>query len=105
MKKTIAALVSLSVTVLLPVLLSGADLRLIDAVRKGDHNAARELLRNHADVNAPQPDGSTPLLLAADRNDPEMMDLLIKARANVNARNDYGATPLYAACTNGNISN
>src|SRR5215831_15889915 len=46
----------------------GADERLLDAVRKGDRDAVRELLCNHSDVNASQPYGSTPLLLAADRN-------------------------------------
>ncbi len=103
MKKLPTFWVLLLPTLLLPCLLSGADLRLIDAVRRGDRNAVRELLRNHVDVNVAQPDGSTALLLAADRNDPELVDLLIKAGANVNARNDYGATPLYAASAGGNI--
>ena len=97
--------VALPVILLLPILLSAADLRLIDAVRRGDRNAVRALLRNRVDVNVAQPDGSTALLLAADRNDPELVDLLIKAGANVNARNDYGATPLYAASAGGNIEN
>ena len=103
MKKLPTFWVLLLPTLLLPCLLSGADLRLIDAVRRGDRNAVRALLRNHVDVNVAQPDGSTALLLAADRNDPELVDLLIKAGANVNARNDYGATPLYAASAGGNI--
>jgi len=91
-------------TLLVPFLLFAADLRLLDAVRRGDRDVVRELLRNHVDVNVAQPDGSTALLLAAERNDPELVDLLIKAGANVNARNDYGATPLYAACATGNIA-
>jgi len=94
----------LSLAVLVPVSLSGADPRLLDAVRNRDHAAVRELLRNHADVNVSLPDGSTALLLAADRNDPEMVDVLIRAGANVNTRNDYGASPLYAACTAGDTA-
>ena len=43
-----------------------ADLRLIDAVRNGDQNAVRQLLQNHADVNATRPDGSTALIWAAE---------------------------------------
>ena len=81
-----------------------ADVRLLDAVRNGDPKAVRELLKNHADVNAAQPDGSTALVLAADRNDLEVADLLIRAGASVNAANEYGATALYVACASGNIA-
>ena len=81
----------------------GADAPLLDAVRKGDQRAVQELLKNHADVNAAQADGSTALILASDRNDLEMANLLIQAGANVNAANEYGATALYVACTGGNV--
>lgn len=81
-----------------------ADLRLVEAIKKGDHKAVRELLQNHADVNSAQPDGSTPLILAANSNDVEVADLLIRTGANVNARNEYGATPLFAACNSGNTA-
>ncbi len=83
---------------------SSADVRLLDAVRKADRKAVRQLLRNRADVNAAQPDGSTALVLAADRNDLEVADLLIRAKANVNAANEYGATALSVACASGNIA-
>ena len=83
---------------------SNADVRLLDAVRKADRKAVRELLRNRVDVDAAQPDGSTGLVLAADRNDLEVADLLIRARANVNAANEYGATALAVACASGNIA-
>jgi ankyrin repeat protein len=52
------------------------------------------------DVNAPQPDGTTALHWAAQRNDLDTVTLLIGAGANVNAANDYGVTPLSLACTN-----
>ena len=64
--------------------------RLLDAVIKGDQRAVRELLRQRADVNTAQPDGSTVLMLAVERNHPEIADLLIRAQANVNAANEYG---------------
>ncbi len=38
---------------------------LIDAVKKADVPAVRSLLAQHADVNAPEADGSTALHLAA----------------------------------------
>ena len=99
----------LSATFLLSILLSAAvpsawSADLLDAVRRGDHRAVRELLQNHADVNAAQPDGSTALVLAADRDDAEVAGLLVRAGANVNAANEYGATALSVACTRGNIA-
>jgi uncharacterized protein len=80
------------------------DLRLVDAVKKGDHKTIRDLLQNHVDVNSAQPDGSTPLILAAGANDLEAADLLVKAGATVNARNEYGATAVFAACTSDNTA-
>jgi ankyrin repeat protein len=59
------------------------------------------LLKLHADVNAPQPDGTTALAWAARWDDIEMADLLVAAGANVKAANRFGATPLSLACTNG----
>ena len=101
----LCAFVSLCLLVSGPVPAAwSADVRLLDAVRNGDPKAVRELLKNHADVNAAQPDGSTALVLAADRNDLEVADLLIRAGASVNAANEYGATALYVACASGNIA-
>ncbi len=81
-----------------------ADLSLIDAIQKGDHQTVRQLLQNRADVNAKQPDGSTPLLIAVDRNDAEVAELLIRAGADVRAANEYGATALSVASANGNMA-
>jgi len=80
------------------------DLRLVEAVQQGDKHAVRSLLREHADVNAPQADGATALHWAANRDDLETAELLIQAGANVNASNDYGVTALSLACTNGNAA-
>ena len=81
-----------------------SDLRLLEAVERGDKKAVRSLLEQHADVNAPQPDGATALHWAAHRDDLETADLLIRAGANVNVANDYGVTPLSLACTNRNAA-
>jgi len=81
-----------------------ADLRLIEAVKRGDHKAVRELLQNHVDVNSTQSDGSTALILAANSGDSETTILLINAGANVNTRNEYGATALFAACNSDNTA-
>jgi len=74
---------------------------LSDAVRDGDRAAALALLKQHADVNAPEPDGTTALHWAVRQDDRELVDGLIKAGANVKAANRYGVTPLYLACVNG----
>jgi len=74
---------------------------LSDAVRDGDRATALALLKQHADVNAAEPDGTTALHWAARQDDPDLVDRLIKAGANVKAANRYGVTPLYLACVNG----
>jgi uncharacterized protein len=73
----------------------------VDAVKNGDSATALALLKQHADVNAPEPDGTTALAWAARQDDRDMAARLIKAGANVKAANRYGVTPLYLACENG----
>src|SRR5690242_3264635 len=68
---------------------------LLDAVKHGDHSALRSLLEKKVDVNAAEPDGSTPLHWAVYQSDAEAVDLLLRAGARPNAANDLGATPLW----------
>ena len=103
MKSLARMVLAILVSLMMPAA-SSADGRLLDAVLKRDRNAVRQLLKNHVDVNAAQPDGSTALMLAAERHDVEIADLLIRARANVNAANEYGATALSVACAGGNLA-
>jgi len=70
---------------------------LVDAAKNQDKDGVRALLKQHVDVNAPEPDGTTALHWAAHWNDLEMADLLLKEGANVAALNRYGATPLSEA--------
>ena len=101
--KSVPLLLAILMSVIAPAA-SSADVRLLDAVLKRDRNAVRELLKSQSDVNTAQPDGSTALMLAAERQDVEIADLLIRARANVNAANEYGATALSVACATGNVA-
>jgi uncharacterized protein len=80
------------------------DLRLVDAVRRQDQAAVRALLRQHIDVNSPQPDGATALHWAVHWEDIETAKLLIQAGANVNAVNDLGVAPLTMAAASGNAA-
>ena len=82
--------------------LAAADLRLVEAAKARDKEAVRSLLKEKADVNAPQADGATALQWAAYWDDLETAELLIRAGAKVNAEDEYGVTPLTLACTNGN---
>jgi ankyrin repeat protein len=90
--------------VLLPVTLLAAasDIRLADAEKKEDKVTVRELLRTHADVNAPAVDGATALHWAAYWDDLDTARLLVQAGAKVDAANRYGVTALSLASTNGN---
>jgi ankyrin repeat protein len=75
-----------------------------DAAQQKDKEALRALLKQHVDVNAAQPDGTTALHWAAHWNDGEAVDLLLRAGANAKAVNRYGATPLSEAVTAGSGS-
>ena len=85
-------------------LAAAADLRLLEAVREGDTEAARSLLSQGVDANEAEADGATALHWAVHRDDLETAELLIRAGANVNAANDYGVTPLSLACVNRNAA-
>jgi uncharacterized protein len=74
-----------------------------DAAKRGDRDTVRALLQQGADVNAPHPDGMTPLHWAAERGDPEMTATLAYAGANVEAVTRIGHyTPLHVAARVGN---
>jgi ankyrin repeat protein len=81
---------------------AGSDAVVADAAEKMDRAAVRTLLRQRADVNAPQVDGMTALHWATYQDDLETSALLLRARANANAATRYGVTPLSLACANGN---
>jgi len=83
---------------------AGRDPRLADAVQHHDTQAVLALLKQHADVNAPQSDGATALHWAAYLEDADTTALLIRAGAKVDAANNYGVTPLALASANGNAA-
>ena len=78
------------------------DAPLIDAVKSGNQEAVRALLKNRALVNTPEPDGTTSLQWAVRADDLPMAEALLAAGANPKAPNRYGVTPLELAATNGN---
>src|SRR5580658_3665355 len=81
---------------------AAADARLADAVMSGDKEILRSLPDDRANINAPQPDGTTALHWAVRHDDLAAADALIQAGADVKAANRYGVTPMALAATNGN---
>jgi uncharacterized protein len=89
-------------TLALTVLLAAGGL--VDAVKSGDRAAALAFLQQKVNVNAAEPDGTTALHWAVQKNDVDLVERLIKAGANVNAKNDYGSTPMSEAAVNGSVA-
>jgi ankyrin repeat protein len=80
---------------------NAANSPIADAAMRGDKAAVQALIRQKADVNAPQTDGATALQWAAYRDDVELAGALIAAGANVKTANRDGATPMSLAAING----
>ena len=78
-----------------------ADSSIADAAKKDDRAAVRLLIGAHADVNAPQVDGTTALHWAAYVDDVELAKMLLDAGAKAAEVNRYGMTVLAQACANG----
>jgi ankyrin repeat protein len=72
------------------------------AARAGDREAVRALLKQGADVNAAEGDGTTALHWAARAGDAELVQMLVYAGGNVKASTRLGAyTPLMMAAQAG----
>jgi uncharacterized protein len=98
--RTLAALISAAFVALVEA--HGPLAPLVDAVKLVDRQAVRELLGQHADVNKPEPDGTTALHWAVRTGDLDIVNLLLRAGAKSTVTNRYGVTPLALAAINGN---
>ena len=90
----------------LSMLAAGAvdNIRLVNAVKSRDLAAVRTLLKQHADPNAADVDGTTPIIWAAHNGDGEIGKLLVAAGASVKATNRYGVSALVEAATLGDVA-
>jgi uncharacterized protein len=78
--------------------------RLIAAVKAGNKEAVRALLKQPAEIAAAEADGTTALHWAVRADDVETVRLLLKAGADANSATRHGITPLSLAAINGSPS-
>lgn len=70
---------------------------LMRAVRDGEREGLKELLKNAADIDAKDPEGWTALIYAVVRQDEDAIKPLINSRADVNVKDNEGNTALMHA--------
>ena len=80
------------------------DTRLVEAAKNQERAAVLTLLKQHADVNATDPEGETALYWAAHWGDAELVDSLTHAGAKVNTASRYGLTALWEAAARGDAA-
>jgi ankyrin repeat protein len=97
----VALAAAMAMLVALPLQAATSRSPVADAAERGDTAAVKKLIAGHADVNAPQSDGTTALHWAAYHADAALAKELITAGANVKATTREGSTPLWLACING----
>jgi ankyrin repeat protein len=81
-----------------------SDTRLAVAMKNQDATAVKALLKQRADVNTADVDGTTALQWAAHWNDIETVKTLIAAGAKPNVASRYGVTPLHEAAAIGSAA-
>lgn len=97
-----ATLLALGLLALVGVSVQTASAQSVsDAVKRGDATAVRALLNAKAQVDAADPDGTTPLMWAVQTHNVQMVKVLLGARANTKAVNRYGVSALTLAATDG----
>ena len=85
-----------------PLYLPAGSSPLADAAQRSDIQSVRAMLKEGAEVNAPQGDGMTALHWAAFKGDAPLTEMLIYAGANLRAATRIGAyTPLMVAAKAG----
>ena len=103
MKRVLHAIAACSVAtaVMVAVVVGAGDSALIKAIKAGNVQAVRALIKQGADVNARSGDGSSPLLWAVDYSNIDIARALIGAKARPDVANDFGVTPLLHASRTG----
>jgi ankyrin repeat protein len=95
--------VLIAVLGLMPMLLAmrPVDESLLSASSKGNLREVQTLLKQEANVNAANEDGTTPLFIAAEKGHRDIVALLLDHGADVKQTTTDGATPLHIAAEMG----
>jgi ankyrin repeat protein len=84
--------------------LAAWDPRLIDAIKERNRDLVVSLIGAGVNVNAPEPDGATPLSWAVFLDQADVVDVLMKAGAKPDTADQYGETPLTLASSTGDFA-
>ena len=109
MRKFISAFAILA-ALFIPVAGSGSEiansapLSLMAAVKAGDLAGVQKALQRRGDPNTAEPDGTTALHWAVQKQRTDIVHALFAAGANANVRNRWGVTPLALAVTTGDAA-
>jgi len=74
-----------------------------NAVKKGDADKVKVLIKQGADINAQDEDGDTPLMIASYYGQLEVVRALLNAGADVSSTHKYGGTALISAAAGGHV--
>ncbi|KAI4901736.1 hypothetical protein NFI96_010961, partial [Prochilodus magdalenae] len=80
------------------------DKELMWALKNGDLDEVKALLKKDEDVNRTLEGGRKPLHYAADCGQAEMLEFLLSKGADVNAPDKHGITPLLSATYEGHLA-
>jgi ankyrin repeat protein len=92
---------SVLITLLFAANAFAAPAPIVDAAKAGNLAAVQSLIKQKADVNAAEADGTTALHWAARADNVEMARTLLRAGADAKKANRYGVTALHLAAVNG----
>jgi ankyrin repeat protein len=98
----LSALTTMAISTMSLTVSASTSLDLINAVKGGDEEVIKAMLKSKVDVNSKKADGTTALHYAVHRNDLDTLKQLVKKGADPDAENVYGVTPIALACTNRN---
>lgn len=104
MYRTVCSLLFLFTALLGSLSAAMPERALADLVEKGDFEEAFQLIASGHEVNATQPDGTTPLMWAAFHANAEFVEYLLRQRADPVAKNRYSVGALSLACSNGDAT-
>lgn len=104
-RKVLVAALGGAVILLIGLRFGRNSVALHNAARSGDADLVIKLIQSGMDVNQPNLEGQTPLMLAvqADKNALAVTDLLLTQGAQVNETDRYGNTALIYAAQVGDL--